>query len=208
MTLTALVLIMFAGLVAGASPGPATLALASTSMTSGRGHGLALAAGISLGSLIWSVSAALGLAALIAANGWAFEAMRYFGAAYLLFLAYKSARSAISVTPRKAGFVASGSLKNAFLRGLLLHLTNPKAVLFFGALYSVGVPPTTGPAGIALVIACIAVQSTLLFHGYALLFSTHAMIAGYKRLQRWFDSLAACVFGAFGLKLITTRLEV
>ncbi|NNC01068.1 LysE family transporter, partial [Corallococcus exiguus] len=89
-------IILSAAFVAAASPGPATLAIAGTSMQQGRKFGLALASGVTTGSLIWSVAASLGLGALMLANVWAFEALRYFGAAYLLFLAFKSAKSALA----------------------------------------------------------------------------------------------------------------
>ena len=81
-------LILVAAFVATASPGPATLAIAGTSMNSGRRHGMAIALGILTGSFIWSLSAAFGMAALMYANAWLFDLLRYFGAAYLLFLAY------------------------------------------------------------------------------------------------------------------------
>ena len=80
-------IIMVAGFIAAASPGPATMAIAATSMANGRKFGMAFAAGVNVGSLFWSVTAALGLSALMQANVWVFEAMRYFGALYLLFLA-------------------------------------------------------------------------------------------------------------------------
>ena len=84
------VMILIGAFVAMASPGPATLAIASTSMTQGRIKGLALASGILTGSLFWSCSAAFGLGAVLYANVWLFESLRYVGAVYLLFLAYKS----------------------------------------------------------------------------------------------------------------------
>ena len=132
-------LILVAAFVAGASPGPATLAIAGTSMASGRTSGLALASGITAGSLIWSISAALGLGAIMLANAWIFEIIRYCGAAYFMFLAYKSARSAISSKKINVKSMA-GSKSVLFSKGLLLHVTNPKAILFFGSLYSLGVP--------------------------------------------------------------------
>ena len=89
-------LILLAALIASISPGPATLALAGTSMASGRTSGLALASGITTGSLMWSLAAALGLGAVTLANAWVFELIRYFGAAYLMYLALKAARSALS----------------------------------------------------------------------------------------------------------------
>src|SRR3546814_7491103 len=85
-----LTLILLAALIATASPGPATLATAVTSMPSGRRYGLALAAGVMTGSLTWSLAAAAGLSAIMLANAWAFEAPRYAGPASLLFLPLKS----------------------------------------------------------------------------------------------------------------------
>ena len=127
-------IILSAALIAGASPGPATLAIADTSMRQGRKFGLALAAGVTTGSLMWSVAAAFGLGALMLANAWAFEMLRYFGAAYLLFLAFKSAKSALGPDAEMREGVPARSLGRAYAKGLALHLTNPKAILFFGSL--------------------------------------------------------------------------
>ena len=200
-------LILAAGLIAAASPGPATLAIAGTSMTAGRKAGLAVAAGVTTGSWMWSVSAALGLGALMLANAWAFEVMRYVGAGYLLYLSYRSARSALSPGDPPTRTVAASSAKRAYGKGLALHLTNPKAVLFFGSLFAIGVPPGSPPEVLATVIAAVGAQSLLVFHGYALLFSSPPMMAGYLRLRRWFEGLFALAFGAAGLRILTSRLQ-
>jgi threonine/homoserine/homoserine lactone efflux protein len=200
-------LILLAALVATASPGPATLAIAGTSMASGRHYGLALAAGVTTGSLAWSVAAAAGLSVAMLANAWVFEAMRYAGAAYLLFLAFKSARSALRPGASPAIKSAAPSLATAYRRGLLLHLTNPKAILFFGSLYAVGVPAGTSPASLALVIAAVGLQSLLLFHGYALLFSSPPLARGYAKLRRWFEAVFAVAFAAAGIRILTARLN-
>lgn len=202
-----LTLILLAALVATASPGPATLAIAGTSMASGRRYGLALAAGVTTGSLAWSIAAAAGLSAVMLANAWAFEVLRYAGACYLLFLAFKSARSALTPGAPAPRQMATATLKSAYRRGLFLHLTNPKAILFFGALYAVGVPAGTSPATLALVIAAVGLQSLLLFHGYALLFSSPPLSAGYARLRRWFEAVFAVAFTAAGLKILTAKLN-
>lgn len=199
-------LILLAALIATASPGPATLAIAGTSMASGRRYGLALAAGVTTGSLTWSIAAAAGLSAVMLANGWVFEALRYAGAAYLLLLAFKSARAALAPGRPAIGEVAAPSCRSAYHRGLFLHLTNPKAVLFFGALYSVGVPAGTSVETLALVIAAVGLQSLLLFHGYALLFSSPPLAAGYAKLRRWFEAVFAIAFAGAGLKILTAKL--
>ncbi|MEX1035723.1 MAG: LysE family translocator [Sneathiella sp.] len=199
-------LILLAALVATASPGPATLAIAGTSMNSGRAHGLALAAGVLTGSLMWSAAAAFGLGAIMLANAWAFEVIRYIGAGYLLYLAYKSARSALSKAPVAQSRLTVSSYRGAYRRGLALHLTNPKAILFFGSLFSVGVPADAAVSSMAIIIAAVGLQSAIVFHGYALIFSSAPMIAAYTRLRRWFEGVFAVVFAFAGFKILTARL--
>ena len=199
-------LILVAAFVTGASPGPATLAIAGTSMASGRTSGLALASGITAGSLIWSISAALGLGAIMLANAWIFEIIRYCGAAYLMFLAYKSARSAISSKKINVKSMA-GSKSVLFSKGLLLHVTNPKAILFFGSLYSLGVPAGSSIQDLAIVICAVGIQSFFVFHGYAVLFSSKTMTELYLRLRPWFEGAFAIGFGAASFKILTAKLQ-
>jgi threonine/homoserine/homoserine lactone efflux protein len=206
MTHVDLPLILLAALVGAGSPGPSNLAIAGASMEGGRDRGLALASGVSTGSLFWSVSAALGLGALMLAHGWLFEVIRYFGAGYLAFLAFKSARSALRPGLMKTTGISPKTTRRAYAKGLGLHLTNPKAILFFGSLYAVGVPQGSSFTDLAIVIAAVAIQSTLIFHGYALIFSSQAMTIAYTRMRRWFDGVAAVFFAAAALKILTARL--
>ncbi|WP_411351773.1 LysE family translocator [Leisingera aquaemixtae] len=202
-----LVMILAAAFLGAASPGPATLTIAGTSMQHGRKPGLALAAGVCTGSLIWSVSAAFGLGAVMLANAWMFEAVRYAGAGYLMYLAIRSARSALRPGAPVLRAAAAPTLRSAYGKGLALHLTNPKAVLFFGALYAIGLPPGTSVSALLLVMAAIAVQSTLIFHGYALLFSSQAASRAYVRLRRGFEAAFAAAFGAASWQILAARLS-
>jgi threonine efflux protein len=200
-------LILIAAFLGAASPGPSTLAIAGTSMASGRRHGLALASGITTGSFSWSIMAALGLSAIMLANAWMFEVLRYCAALYLMYLALKSARSAFSPSSSQGRPINVATGRSAYVKGLALHLTNPKAVLFFGALFAIGVPAGSSPAALAMVIAAVGLQSTLIFHGYALLFSSPPMMTGYLKLRRGFEALFAIGFGAAGLRVLTARFE-
>lgn len=202
-----LTLIMTAALIASASPGPATLAIAGTSMRAGRRVGLALAAGILTGSLFWSIGAAAGLSAVMLANVWLLELVRYCGAAYLLFLAFKSARSALMSGEAELQGLATASLRSAYGRGLALHLTNPKAILFFGSLYAFGIPADATLSDLALIVIAIALQSTVVFFGYATLFSSPAIVRGYLKLRRWFEGAFAVAFGYAGFRILTARLQ-
>ena len=200
-------LIMITALIGVLSPGPATLAIAGASMTSGRKYSLALASGISTASLIWSLTAAFGMGALMFANAWAFEIIRYFGAGYLIFLACKSARSAIKPGSIEANKSSHFSLKQAFAKGMAIHMTNPKVILFFGSLYAIGVPSNASPKVLAIVIIAIAIQSTFFFHAYAIIFSSPPIMRGYLRMRRGFEGLFAVAFAAAGLKILTTKIS-
>ena len=202
-----LALILAAAFVATASPGPATLAIIGTSLASGRKFGLAVASGVTTGSFVWSVGGALGLSAVMLANAWVFEVLRFAGALYLGWLAVKVARSAISPKRAAPAQVAATSLGRAYVKGLSLHLTNPKAILFFGSLYSIGVPPNVSPDALLLVICSVGLQSFVLFHSYALLFSLTTVARRYERLRRWFDAAFALAFGAASFRILTARLR-
>ena len=200
-------IILSAAFIATASPGPATFGVASMSMGAGRRHGIAMALGIVTGSLTWSTAAALGLGAIMLANAWILETIRYVGALYLLYLAVKSAQSALRPKAVTYGAVDGLNLGAAYRKGLVLHLTNPKAILFFGALYSIGVPPDASPATLLLVIAAVGMQSTVIFLTYALLFSSSAVVRGFARIRRVLDGVLAVAFGYASFKVLTAHLK-
>ena len=199
-------LILLAALLATGSPGPSTLAIAGTAMGQGRAQALALVAGIVCGSWFWSIAAALGLGTLMQTNAWVFQVLRYLGAAYLLYLAFRSARNALTSDPARLSSVAAGNYRSAYAKGLAMHLTNPKAILFFGALFSVGIPASATPLGIASVVLAVGLQSLCVFSAYALLFSNARVVGVYLRLRRWFEGAFALGFGLAGLSLLAKRI--
>ena len=122
-----LALLYIAWLVGGGSPGPATLALASTGMARGRTSALALAGGILVGSGAWAIAAAAGFSAAMIANAWLADILRIVGATYILWLAFKSIRSAMRpgaptmaaampAAPRKAFFRVASEMPLAVAR--------------------------------------------------------------------------------------------
>ncbi|WP_282128597.1 LysE family translocator [Roseobacter litoralis] len=201
-----LLVLWFAWVLAGASPGPATLGIASTSMSLGRRAGLIFALGILSGGAVWGVIAALGMSALMLANAWVFEVLRYVGAAYLLFLAVKSLRSALSTKLQTTPKAQDSSALRIYAKGALIHLTNPKAILSWGAVYAISLPADAAPANVAFMFAFLYSGGILVFTGYALLFSSPRVVQAYTRLRRWFEAAFALLFGAAALKILTTRL--
>ena len=186
-----------------AAPGPATLLIAISSMERGRAVGMTTAGGVLAGSLFWGILAGLGFAALLATAGWLTSTVRVVGACYLLYLCFRSLRAAWRNDPvASVELNAARSLRASFVRGLLVHLTNPKAVLVWGATISVGTPPGA-PAWFALVVvASCWLIGIAIFGGYAWLFASPRAQAAYRSAKRGIDVAAGMIFGAAGLALL------
>ena len=140
------------------------------------------------------------------ANAWLVEVLRYVGAAYLMYLGFKALRSGLSDKPLAKVQAKRGGLRSVYLKGLLLHLTNPKAVFGWGAIFAIAVPPGSDPRAVWETFGALFIVSNLVFFGYALLFSTAAFIRGYQKLRRWFEISFGLMFGLAGLKILTARL--
>lgn len=202
-----LVILWIAWVIAGGSPGPATLSIAGTSMQRGRRAGLIFATGILAGSASWGIAAGLGLSAVMLANAWIFTLLRYAGAAYLLYLAAKSLRNALKADADLLQRPIAGDARELFLKGALIHLTNPKAILSWGAVYAVAVPQGATPDQLLFTFAWLFSGSILIFIGYAFLFSSPGVVHLYKRLRRWFEFVFATLFGAAAIRIFTARIE-
>lgn len=112
------------------TPGPNMAYLALLAATEGRRPGYAAVAGVALGLAAVGLAAALGLTALIAASPFAYQALRWAGVGYLLWLAWEGWRGATEADQfAKAG----SSLGLYFRRGLITNLLNPKAAVFYVA---------------------------------------------------------------------------
>lgn len=113
-------------------PGPAVTALLARVLARGPRGAAAFIAGIAAGALIWLAAAAAGLAAMAAVFAPLFMVIRYAGAAYLLWLAWKLWTAPLHQVA--ANDEADGGHKGLFLTGLAINLGNPKAIVFFLAL--------------------------------------------------------------------------
>lgn len=183
------------------------MGIAGTAMTSGRQSALAFALGILAGSASWGIAAALGLSAIMLANAWVFEFIRYAGAAYLSWLAIKAMKSAANPAATNMGTPFSGSLTSLFSKGAAIHITNPKAILSWGSIYAIVAPSDATPITLFGYFALLYMGSILIFIGYAVLFSSAKMVRGYARARRWFDLGFAGFFGFASFKILTTKLQ-
>jgi threonine/homoserine/homoserine lactone efflux protein len=112
-----------------AIPGPAVLYIVVQSAEQGRRAGLASVAGIHVGSLVHVAAATAGLSALIVASAVAFSAVKFAGAAYLVYLGIRKLLE--RPVAADAGRPPPEPLRRSFTRGIVVNVLNPKTALFF-----------------------------------------------------------------------------
>ena len=189
------------------SPGPNVLAVMGTAMEDGRRAGVTLAAGMVSGTLVWGTMTLLGLTALLALYAGALTIIKFAGAAYLLWLAWKSFHAAM--TPGSGmpeSLDGSRATSRLYLRGLAIQLSNPKAALTWIAIMSLAMRDGA-PAwvGLAVVAGCLAISFTG-HMAYALLFSAPPVGRVYLRARRWIQGGLGLFFCFASWKLATARL--
>lgn len=164
-----LILFSSALFIAAASPGPGIAAIVARVLGRGPKGAAALSAGIVLGDLVWLTFAVMGLAALAQTFHGVFLAVKYAGAAYLLYLAYKLWTSPVAAQEVKANEKADHPAK-LLLGGLALTLGNPKAIVFYLALLPtfLDLKQITLLGYLELALATMIVLSVV-FGGYILL---------------------------------------
>ena len=202
--LESLASIALAFFIVTVSPGPANVAVATVAMSAGRRAGLLCGLGLSCGLAFWGLVAAAGLGAVLQSASWALFGLKIFGGLYLLWLAWRSAQSAFQPRPEAAREAGDGRW---FVRGLLLNLSNPKAVVAWMAALSMGLGAGDDVAALAAATVLCAALGVVNYTGYALAFSQSGMMAGYRRCRRWIDGVAAGLFAAAGVGLIRSAFS-
>jgi threonine/homoserine/homoserine lactone efflux protein len=192
------------------TPGVDTAMVLRTSTACGPRDGAAASIGICLGLLVWGVSAAFGLTALLAASTLAFTIVKWVGAAYLVYLGVKlltKPRTSLVVDRRSLKSPVEGlGNKEAFGRGFLSNMLNPKVGVFYVTFLPQFIPHGASVAGFSLLLASIHVLITLVW--FSLLIALTVPLGRFlskPRVVRNLDRLTGCVFVGFGVKLAVAK---
>lgn len=135
-------LFIAAALAIAVTPGPGIFYVAARTLAGGRTEGIASSFGTGLGGMIHVAAGALGVSALVMASAQAFSALKLAGAAYLVWLGFKTIREARRVPP-SGDAVATGAAR-AFREGVVVEALNPKTAAFFLAFIPQFVDPSQG----------------------------------------------------------------
>lgn len=179
-------------------PGADMMFTIASGAAGGPRAGIAAAAGISTGVLTQVVLAAAGLGALVTASPLAYDAIRYAGAAYLLFLAWQMWRAPADL-PEQTG---AARIRRAFVRGYVTNMLNPKVLLFVLAFLPQFTDPDLGPVWLQILWL-----GAILAFGGILTDGTIGIVAGaaaawLRRTGRLMNRIAACVFGGLAARIV------
>jgi threonine/homoserine/homoserine lactone efflux protein len=201
--LSTLALFAIACLALTASPGPDMLLIASRSISQGKASGFATLAGIQVGTYCHALAAALGLSQLFLVVPVAYDVVRYAGAAYLLYLAWKTFRSDGTLLAPTAG-LRHHPIGAMFRQGLLTNLLNPKMALFVLALFPQFVNPEAGSVALQImVLASVLNLIGLAVNGIVILTASRLgrVFSGRGRWRRMPQILLGTVFAGLAARL-------
>jgi homoserine/homoserine lactone efflux protein len=183
-------------------PGPTVTLIVANSLTHGTRAGLLNVAGTQLGLALMMAILVVGLASVIETMGWWFDWVRLAGAAYLVWLGWKLLRA--SGDPAEQGN-ASTPRGGFFLQGLLVMLSNPKALLFFGAFIPQFVDPGGPYVSQVILLGATAMAVAMVSDGaYALLSGRAGALMSRRRARLVSRVSGACLIGG-GLWLALAR---
>ncbi|MCA1299871.1 LysE family translocator [Stappia indica] len=204
MDITALIVFASALFVAAVIPGPGIAAIVARVLSRGRDGALAFCFGVALGDVIWLGLAVAGLAVVANTFATVFLAIKYLGAAYLVYLAWKMWRA-----PADAGLAsvvrpASESRLNLVFGGLAVTLGNPKVIVFYLALLPniIALETVTVLGYVELSAVTFAVLAVVL-GGYCLLAERARGLMSSPRAVRLLNRVAGSVMAGAAVAIAT-----
>ena len=188
------------------APGPDNLYLLTKSLSSGAKNGVILSAGLVSGIIFHTFLVMIGVAAIIQNSSFAMNLLKIFGAAYLLFLAFKSfqaGRRGEKISIKKTD--SQSAMFELYRRGVLMNVLNPKVLLFFLAFLPQFINLSSESASLQIIFLGVtfAVQAFLIFSALAIFAGkVRNLILKKKNLGQIFSYVEAAVLTLIAVSLI------
>lgn len=203
-----LIIITTVHLLAAASPGPDFVLVSQQTITHGKKAGLLCSIGIALGLSIHITYSAFGLAAVIANSATALWIIKILGGSYLFYLGYKGlcAKPSLKESNETLTNVKRYSSKKSIAVGFVCNALNPKAPIYFVALFTVVLSPDMPLYQIAIYGFWMMFIQLTWFSTVVFLLSRPAINAKFKQMGHWIDRIFGGLMIALGLKVIFTKI--
>ena len=194
-------------IIALMSPGPDFFFVSQTAVSRSRKEAMVGVLGITGGVMVWAGVALLGLHLIIEKMAWLHTLIMVGGGLYLCWMGYQMLRGALKkndiVTAEPQVELARSG--RSFLKGLLTNLANPKAIIYFGSVFSLFVGDNIGAGARWGIFLLIVLETLAWFTIVASLFALPKMRRGYQRMAKWIYGIAVTLFAGFGIHLIISR---
>lgn len=189
-------------LLAVMSPGPDFIMIARNSLVYSRRTGIYSAIGLGLGILVHIIYSLIGIGLLIAKSIILFNLIKFLGAAYLIYIGFKSLTSKTSHLNLSNENHKSDISKLAAVRiGFITNVTNPKATLFFLSLFTIVISPNT-PFFVKLIMGAeMSTVTSLWFILVAYLITHHLIKSRIEKVQNFAEKFIGLVLIFLGIKV-------
>jgi threonine/homoserine/homoserine lactone efflux protein len=182
------------------TPGQDTALTIRNTLRGGRRGGVYTALGVATGQCGWALATSAGLAALLVASEPVFHAIRWFGAAYLIFLGLQSLARA--VRDAEAAHGRRGRSRSSYRQGLVSNLGNPKMAVFFSSLLPQFAHTFAGLLALGFVFAAMTLSW---LSAYAFAVAKAGDVLRRPAIRRVVDAVVGAVLVAFGVRLAAER---
>jgi threonine efflux protein len=180
--------------------------VSQTAVSRSRKDAVLVAFGICLGAMVWSLLALMGLNIIFEKMAWLKQGLLVAGGLYLCWLGYQMLRSAFSKGEQSIKqIVLPQSPYLFFMKGLLTNLSNPKAVIYFGSVFSLFLANPLFDQHHSLLFIIIAIETLLWFLVVAFVFSLPTFRTAYQNFAKWIDGISGGIFTLLGVYLIGSR---
>jgi threonine/homoserine/homoserine lactone efflux protein len=184
------------------TPGQDTALTIRNTLLGGRSGGIATAAGVVSGQLVWALAASAGLSAVLLASSPLFMAIRIAGAAYLVLLGVQALVAAIRGAHRVDADAAPRRRRAPYRQGVLSNLGNPKMAVFFTSL----LPQFGSSFAAMLALGLVFATLTLVWlSAYAVAVAKATNFLQRSWVRRALDAVTGLVLVALGLRVATER---
>ncbi|MFQ3246403.1 MAG: threonine/homoserine/homoserine lactone efflux protein [Arenicella sp.] len=185
------------------SPGPSFVLVARTSLAISRENGLATAAGMGCGGMVFALLALFGIQTILLGIPVLYLTLKVLGGLYLIYLSYLIWRGANETIDLGDSSTTEGQkLSRSFKVGLMTQLSNPKTAIFYGSVFAALLPQNISLSLIIILAPIIFVLEAGWYSLVAVLLSSAAPRKHYLDSKLFLDRFASTAIGALGLKLL------
>jgi threonine efflux protein len=188
-----------------ATPGPAFVGISQIAVRYGARSAVAATGGLLVAAWIYCAVVLSGLTILFQIVPWLYLVLKFAGGTYLVWIGIQFLRAGKAPEAEEASRVETLPALASARKGMLIGLTNPKAMVYFGSIFTLFLKPGSPLWLDAAAVGIVTFDVVVWYCFVSLLFSRKPVRHAYQRMGHWIERAAGAVMIGFGLKLVLTK---